>query len=116
MAGNARFYVSPRDTDSTMPSSPSSIIRLVPPEEKNGRLMPVLGMVLAPVLSLLFGGFTLHAMRPLAVTFCRVSVTPKQGDFVSREISFFRCPALAAVEQTVLARVVLRLCGGVWYL
>ena len=46
MAGNARFYVSPRDTDSTMPISPSSIIRLVPPEEKNGRLMPVLGMVL----------------------------------------------------------------------
>lgn len=34
MAGNARFYVSPRDTDSTMPISPSSIIRLVPPEEK----------------------------------------------------------------------------------
>ena len=29
-----------------MPISPSSIIKLVPPEEKNGRLMPVLGMVL----------------------------------------------------------------------
>jgi hypothetical protein len=46
MAGNARFYVSPRDTDSTMPISPSSIIRLVPPEEKNGRLMPVFGATL----------------------------------------------------------------------
>ena len=29
-----------------MPISPSSIIRLVPPEEKKGRLMPVFGMVL----------------------------------------------------------------------
>ena len=39
-----------------------------------------------PVLSLLFGGFTLHALRPLAVTFCRVSVTPEQGNLISREI------------------------------
>ena len=45
MAGNARFYVSPRDTDSTMPISPSSINKLVPPDEKNGRLMPVFGIV-----------------------------------------------------------------------
>jgi hypothetical protein len=50
------------------------------------------------VLSLLFGGFTLHALRPLAVTLCRVSVTPEQGNLISRKIGFFRCPALAAVE------------------
>ena len=34
-----------RDTDRTMPISPSSMSRLVPPDEKNGRLMPVLGIV-----------------------------------------------------------------------
>ena len=46
-AGNAGLYqLSPRETESTMPISPRSIIRLVPPEEKNGRLIPVLGMVL----------------------------------------------------------------------
>ena len=71
---------------------------------------------LVPVLSLLFGGFTLHALRPLAVTFSRMSVTPKQGSLISREIGFFRCPALAAVEQTVLTCVVLRLGGDCWYL
>ena len=41
---------------------------------------------LVPVLSLLFGGFTLHALRPLAVTLCRVSVTPEQGNLISRKI------------------------------
>ena len=48
-SGNRRalhsFYVSPLETDRTMPISPRSIIRLVPPEEKKGRLMPVFGMV-----------------------------------------------------------------------
>ena len=39
-------YASPRDTPSTTPISPSSIMRLVPPEEKKGSEMPVLGMVL----------------------------------------------------------------------
>ena len=38
-------YASPRDTPSTTPISPSSIMRLVPPEEKKGSEMPVLGMV-----------------------------------------------------------------------
>ena len=50
VSGNRRvlhsFYVSPLETDKTMPISPRSIIRLVPPEEKKGRLMPVFGMVL----------------------------------------------------------------------
>lgn len=46
-AGNAGLYqLSPWETESTMPISPRSIIRLVPPEEKKGRLMPVFGMVL----------------------------------------------------------------------
>ena len=36
----------PLDTPSTTPISPSSIMRLVPPEEKKGSEMPVLGMVL----------------------------------------------------------------------
>ena len=68
------------------------------------------------IVEMLLGGVTLHALRPLAVTFSRMSVTPKQGSLISREIGFFRCPALAAVEQTVLTCVVLRLGGDCWYL
>ena len=61
MAGNARFYVSPRDTDSTMPISPSSIIRLVPPEEKNGRLILLCEMGI--ILSISRAGNAQNAAR-----------------------------------------------------
>lgn len=44
--GNVPYTISVcLDTDSTMPISPSSINKLVPPDEKNGRLMPVFGIV-----------------------------------------------------------------------
>lgn len=64
------------------------------------------------VLSALFGGFTLQTLGFLAVTFCRVPVTPKQGGLLFREVGFFRSVTLAAVKQSVLARVVLRLWGN----
>ena len=64
------------------------------------------------VLSALFGGFTLQTLGFLAVTFCRVAVTPKRGGLLFREVGFFRGAALAAVKQPVLACVVLRLCGS----
>ena len=63
------------------------------------------------VFSALLGGFTFQTLGFLAVTFCRVAVTPKQGGLLFREVGFFRCVALAAVKQPVLARVVLRLRG-----
>ena len=68
------------------------------PHSRVGKAQAFQFFYLVPVLSLLFGGFTLHALRPLAVTLCRVSVTPEQGNLISRKIGFFRCPALAAVE------------------
>ena len=44
--GNVPYTISVcLDTDSTMPISPSNINKLVPPDEKNGRLMPVFGIV-----------------------------------------------------------------------
>ena len=58
------------------------------------------------VFSALLGGFTFQTLGFLAVTFCRVAVTPKQGGLLFREVGFFRCVALAAVKQPVLARVV----------
>ena len=64
------------------------------------------------VLSALFGGFTLQTLGFLAVTFCRVAVTPKQGGLLFREVGFFRSVTLAAVKQSVLAHVVLRLWGN----
>ena len=49
---------------------------------------------------------------PLAVTFCRVLVMPQPCGGFFGKVGFFRRAALAAVKQTVLARVVLRLCGS----
>ena len=59
------------------------------------------------VFPALLGCFTLHAPRPLALTFCRVAVAPEQGGFLCREKRFFGCPALAAVQKPVLPGVVL---------
>ena len=50
------------------------------------------------VFSALLGGFTFQTQGFLAVTFCRVAVTPKQGGLLFREVGFFRCVALAAVS------------------
>lgn len=59
------------DTDSTMPISPSSINKLVPPDEKNGRLMPVFGIV-----------FVTTAMFRIAC-----SVVPQAGERLGCQIN-----------------------------
>ena len=58
-------YASPRDTPSTTPISPSSIMRLVPPEEKKGSEMPVLGMVLVTTAMLQNTCHAIWAMMPM---------------------------------------------------
>lgn len=59
------------DTDSTMPISPSSINKLVPPDEKNGRLMPVFGIV-----------FVTTAMFRIACSVtCTTNPTTKSGRY-----------------------------------
>ena len=69
VSGNRRvlhsFYVSPLETDRTMPISPRSIIRLVPPEEKKGRLMPVFGMVLVTTAMLQNTCHAICAIMPM---------------------------------------------------
>ena len=64
------------------------------------------------VSSAFLGGFTFQTLLPLAVTFCRVLVMPQPCGGFFGKVGFFRRAALAAVKQTVLARVVLRLCGS----
>ena len=59
MALPARF------TLSSTPISPSSITRLVPPEEKKGRLMPVLGMVLVTTAMFMSTCRVIWAMIPM---------------------------------------------------
>ena len=55
--------------------------------------------------ALLFGGFTLNPLRPLAVALCRVAVKPEKR-LALWEIGFFGLAAFSAVQQTVLACVV----------
>ena len=57
------------------------------------------------VSALLFGGFTLNPLRPLAVALCRVAVKPEKR-LALWEIGFFGLAAFSAVQQTVLACVV----------
>ena len=60
----------------------------------------------------LLGGLPFLTGSSLAVALCRVAVAPKDSSLIWRKIGFFRLAALAAVQQTVLAGVVLRLRGG----
>ena len=55
--------------------------------------------------ALLFGGFTLDPLRPLAVALCRVAVKSEKR-LALWEVGFFGLAAFSAVQQTVLACVV----------
>ena len=71
---------------STIPISPSSIIRLVPPEEKKGRLMPVFGMVLV----------TTAMFSTACSTTCTVKPTVSSAPNLSGAFSAMEIPAAAA--------------------
>ena len=61
---SALALLAARLTLNTTPISPSSSKRLVPPEEKKGRLMPVLGMVLVTTATLKKNWKPIWAMTP----------------------------------------------------
>ena len=76
-----------------MPISPSSIIRLVPPEEKNGRLMPVLGMVLV----------TTAMFKMACKTTCTTNPTARSAPNLSRARMAMDMPRSSSARKSATA-------------
>ena len=77
-----------------MPISPRSISKLVPPEEKNGRLMPVLGMVLV----------TTAMFKMACSTTCTTNPTASSAPNLSRARMAMDIPRKSSARNSATAR------------